>query len=200
MDFNKFSKMFVRLGSVGGHMALQLIEYAKDIDIKEKEWNHSSIQALNKLVSEEIILINDYYTFRKEVGENNGKFDQMKHPFSLLVHSQGMTLQSAVNKINELIKEKDEQIFRQMAIIEKCDELKSKDICDYLKGVNEFLGGYWRHAVTARRYHGSHFKGVLPIEGLFIYDSEKTIIKPNDDNIYTHKWFKPIPINVQPIT
>ncbi len=48
-------------------MALQFIEHAKNIEISDDELNHGLIKALNRCVSEESILINDYYMFRKEV-------------------------------------------------------------------------------------------------------------------------------------
>lgn len=66
----------------------------------------------------------------------------------------------------------------------------------YLEGVNEFVGGYWRHAVTAKRYHGLNFKGAIPPQGDFRYDVNETIIVTNRP--YHYNWFKPIPGNVQP--
>ncbi|XP_054162236.1 uncharacterized protein LOC128960190 [Oppia nitens] len=187
-----------RLGSVGGHMALQFIEYAKNIELKDREWNHPFIQLLNRFVSEEIILINDYYTFRKEVQENNDNFYQMRHPFALFVTNDGMTLQEAVDKVYEMIVHKDKQIIAQIDAIKRCDQLRQGlAVKEYINGVNEFLGGYWRHAVTARRYHGLIFNQVLPPEGQFIYDSNKTIIKSIDEKHIHYNWLKSVPDNVQ---
>ncbi len=58
--------------------------------------------------------------------------------------------------------------------------MRSKTIDLYLEGVSELLGGYWRHAVTARRYHGLNFKGVIPLERKFVYDNKETIIISSD--------------------
>jgi hypothetical protein len=187
-----------RLGSVGGLMALQFIEYAKNIEISDEEWNHPLIKALNRCVSEEVILINDFYTFRKEVKENDNDFNRMKHPFALLVNNEGLSLQESVNRVHEMILEKDKQIFNHFKTISESDFLRSRTIDLYLEGVSEFLGGYWRHAVTARRYHGWNFKGVLPLEGKFIYDSNQTIIIPSGGKKFKFDWFKPIPKNFQP--
>ncbi|CAG2108354.1 unnamed protein product [Medioppia subpectinata] len=191
--------MNARLGSVGGHMALQLIEYANDIELTDEEWQHPWIQTLNRLVGEEMTLINDYYTFRKEVMENGGNFYQMRHPFALLVTGDsGHTLQSAVNKVREMIVEKDTEIVDTLRAIDACVELRTANIGQYLRGVNEFLGGYWLHAVTARRYHGLDYLDVIPLEGQFVFDKNRTIIKPSNVRQDNFKWLKNVPGNVQP--
>ncbi len=51
--------MNATLGSVEGLMALQFIEYAKNIKILDEEWDHPLIRALNRCVSDEVILIKD---------------------------------------------------------------------------------------------------------------------------------------------
>ena len=72
----------------------------------------------------------------------------------------------------------------------------SSQLRRFLEGVDEFVGGYWRHAVTARRYHGLSFKGAIPPEGLFKYDPTTTVIKAS--KIYRYRWLREIPENVQP--
>ena len=181
------------MGSVGGQMALQFIEYSKNIELTDNEWNNRSIQELSRLVSEEMILINDYYTFRKEVDENDGQWLKMKHSFPILMN-QGLSLQEAVNRVNEMIKESDQKIIDTINTLQK--SVNSSAIEQYLDGVNHFVGGYWRHAVTARRYHGLDFEGVIPFKGKFIYDRNRTIIENNQRQ--TVHWFKPIPENVRP--
>ena len=188
------------MGSVGGQMALQLIEYAKCIELTDNEWNHNLIEDLNQLVSQQILLVNDYYTFRKELNENDNKFEEMRHSFPILVQRHGLSLQQSVNKINEMIKSKDNQIMDKIKTIENCEQLKTSDVLEYVNGVQQFLGGYWRHAVTARRYHGLNFTGVVPPEGYFLYDNNQTIIKPIDNKTMDFKWNKVVPQNVQPIT
>lgn len=83
-DWNCYMK--ARLGSVGGQMTLQLIEYAKNITLTNQQWNHPLMKTLVVLVSEEMVLVNDYFTFRKEVAENSYKFSSMRHAFSILVN------------------------------------------------------------------------------------------------------------------
>ena len=78
-----------RLGSVGGQMSFQLIEYAKDVRLTDEEFNHPLMHQLERAVSEEIILVNDYLTFRKEVAEFDYKFSKMRCAFTILV-KQGM--------------------------------------------------------------------------------------------------------------
>lgn len=83
------SYMKARLGSVGGQMTLQLIEYAKNISLIDQEWNHPLMKSLLVAVSEEMIMVNDHLTFRKEVAEANFKFSNMRHAYTVLVHNKG---------------------------------------------------------------------------------------------------------------
>lgn len=83
--------MKARLGSVGGQMSMQLIEYAKDVTLTDEEFYHPLLVQLERAVSEEMTLVNDFLTFRKEVAENDFKFSKMKHAFPVLVN-QGLNL------------------------------------------------------------------------------------------------------------
>ena len=80
------SYMKARLGSVGGQMSLQLIEYAKNVSLTDAEFNHPLMHSLERAVSEEMTLVNDFLTFRKEVAENDFKFSKMRHAFPVLVN------------------------------------------------------------------------------------------------------------------
>ena len=113
----------------------------------------------------------------------------------------GLTLQEAVDRVHQMIQDKDKLIFRLMRAIMKEPKLNkdasaSHRLRLYLEGVDEFVGGYWRHAVTARRYHGLNFKGAIPPEGHFTYDQEKTVIMTNKP--YRYRWLRDIADNVQP--
>lgn len=83
-DWDTYMK--ARLGSVGGQMSLQLIEYAKDVALTDHEFNHPLMAQLERAVSEEMTLVNDYLTFRKEVAENDYKFSKMRHAYPVLVN------------------------------------------------------------------------------------------------------------------
>lgn len=103
--------------------------------------------------------------------------------------------------MHQLITEKDRLIFRLMNAIMSEPSLNTTTTASarlrrFLEGVDEFVGGYWRHAVTARRYHGLNFKGAIPPEGQFTYDPEKTVIVPS--TVYRYRWLHDIPDNVQP--
>lgn len=78
--------MAARLGSVGGQMSLQLLEYAKNIQLTDAEFGHPLMVRLEQAVSEEMTLVNDYLTFRKEVAENDFMFSKMRHAFPVLVN------------------------------------------------------------------------------------------------------------------
>lgn len=103
--------------------------------------------------------------------------------------------------MHQLIMAKDNDIFELMRNILKEPQLNATSdaharLETYLAGVNEFVGGYWRHAVTAKRYHGLQFRGAIPPEGHFVYHMDETIIKPTKP--YHYRWLKPLPENVQP--
>lgn len=192
--------MKARLGSVGGQMSMQLIEYAKDVALTDAEFTHPLMVQLERTVSEEMTLVNDYLTFRKEVAENDYKFSKMRHAFPVLVNG-GLTLQEAVNRVHGMILEKDKLIFRLMRAVMNDPSLNTSQEAShrlrrYLEGVDEFVGGYWRHAVTARRYHGLHFKGAIAPEGHFTYDPEKTVLVASKP--YRYRWLRDLPENVQP--
>ncbi|KAH9517728.1 hypothetical protein DERF_008370 [Dermatophagoides farinae] len=208
------SYMKARLGSVGGQMTLQLIEYAKNIALTDQEWNHPLMKSLIDAVSEEMIMVNDHLTFRKEVAEANFKFSRMRHAYTVLVHTKGFTLQEAVNHVHQLIQEKDTFIFDLIDQIMLDPVLNSSTEASerlrlYLEGVKEVLGGYWRYAVQARRYHGQNFQlDAIPPGGHFLYDQHQTIILLNNKNKlnnhqhqqqqHYYEWLKPVPENVQP--
>lgn len=193
--------MKARLGSVGGQMSMQLIEYAKDVTLTDEEFYHPLLVQLERAVSEEMTLVNDFLTFRKEVAENDYKFSKMRHAFPVLVN-QGLTLQEAVNRVHQAIDDKDKLIFRLMRVIMNDPGLnrtaeQSHRLRLFLEGVDEFVGGYWRHAVTARRYHGANFKGAIPPGGHFVYDPNVTVLKTAKPHRY--RWLRECPQNVQPV-
>ncbi|KAI2809388.1 hypothetical protein BLOT_000537, partial [Blomia tropicalis] len=197
-DWDTYMK--ARLGSVGGQMSLQLIEYAKEVSLTDDQFNHTLMHRLERAVSEEMTLVNDYLTFRKEVAENDFRFSKMRHAFPVLVN-QGFTLQESVNRVHQMIMDKDRLIFRLMNRIMaepslNVDPSASAQLRLFLEGVDEFVGGYWRHAVTARRYHGLNFKGAIPPEGHFRYDPNMTVIVSS--TLYRYRWLSDIPNNVQP--
>ena len=205
-------------------MSLQLIEYAKDIALTDEEFNHPLMHQLERAVSEEMTLVNDYLTFRKEVAENDYCFSKMRHAFPVLVNQgtvelirsnevhcatslspfvrqTGLTLQEAVNRVHQMIQDKDRLIFQLMRSIMSDPSLNTSQAAShrlriFLEGVDEFVGGYWRHAVTARRYHGLNFKGAIAPEGHFTYDPEKTVLVASKP--YRYRWLRDIADNVQP--
>ncbi len=85
--------MKARLGSVGGQMSMQLIEYAKDVTLTDEEFYHPLLVQLERAVSEEMTLVNDFLTFRKEVAENDYKFSKMRHAFPVLVNQGAKVLE-----------------------------------------------------------------------------------------------------------
>lgn len=106
-----------------------------------------------------------------------------------------------MNRVHQAIEDKDKLIFRLMRVIMNDPGLNrtadaSHRLRVFLEGVDEFVGGYWRHAVTARRYHGVNFKGAIPPGGHFIYDPEKTVLKTARP--YRYRWLREVAQNVQP--
>ena len=89
-DWDTYMK--ARLGSVGGQMSLQLIEYAKEASLTDDQFNHTLMHRLERAVSEEMTLVNDYLTFRKEVAENDFRFSKMRHAFPVLVNQGNLKL------------------------------------------------------------------------------------------------------------
>ncbi|OTF77496.1 hypothetical protein BLA29_009978 [Euroglyphus maynei] len=125
----------------------------------------------------------------------------------------GFTLQEAVNHVHQLIMEKDRLIFQLIEQIMDDPILNSSSESThrlglYLEGVKEVLGGYWRYAIQARRYHGQNFESnAIPPGGHFVYDQHQTIILMNNNNNnnkdrsnhhHYYEWLKPVPDNVQP--
>ncbi|UXI18065.1 aldose reductase-like [Sarcoptes scabiei] len=175
-----------RKGSIGSQMTMQLIEYAHRIELSDYQWNHPLIQSLIENVSIEMILLNDYLTFRKEIAENEYKFSRMKHSFTILVN-QGLNLQQAVDEIHRMILEYDSTIMNLIENIRKDCGLNlglqtDSQLNEFLIGVEEVLGGSWEFLMTSPRYHGKGFKGRIPMEGSFQYDPHRTIILDHNHN------------------
>lgn len=124
--------------------------------------------------------------------------------FLFFESQKGLTLQESVNHVHELIQKKDNEILEILRLIQTDSKLNSstqstKRMSAYVDGVNEFVGGYWRHAVTARRYHGKSFQGTIPPEGHFLYDPQQTIIMSKTHGQHRYEWYTEVPENVQPM-
>lgn len=128
----------------------------------------------------------------------------LKLIFIFFCYFQGLTLQEAVDKVHSMIQEKDQQINTVMEQIISRSELnlrngeKTNDMKLFLTGVQEVIGGYWRFAITARRYHGKNFIGAIAPSGRFIYDPNETIIDNETTKKHQYTWLRPIPVNKQP--
>nr|WES10305.1 microbial terpene synthase-like protein 4 [Dryopteris fragrans] len=138
----------------GWQLCSVLLEYSLAICFDEETLSHPLIRSLQSATAYNIYWQNDLCSFKKEFLEN----DLLNVVPILYVHKQqksggDVTLESVVQEVCTMIKERDEECVRLVAEIKASELLMGKPgMAGYLEGVGNWLGGHMYWQLVTPRY------------------------------------------------
>jgi hypothetical protein len=167
-DYESYIK--VRRDSVGMRMYFVLGEYALGIDLTDDLARHRELREVLDLALDHIMLTNDIFSFRAEVG-----MDDYVNALSVLRLSEGLSLQAAVDRLFAHIDGLRAQVMAARAAIEAGPLGARQDIRAYLDAVWHMMAGNLQWSYLTSRYNGvgHHWNGAR--SGVVTLYSERTV-------------------------
>ena len=136
--------------SIGCLVTFQLIEYADNLYIPDNIWDNDKIQMLIELGTINIILVNDFYSFKKEVKESE-VLDKMFNAVPLISRLDDLTIDQSLEELKKMISGNEKQIFElEDQILSDCvSQLQTKAL---ITRINYVIGGNYKAHTTSDRY------------------------------------------------
>jgi hypothetical protein len=155
-----------------------LVEFALGFELTQKEWESSILQNLIELAGKSILLVNDLFSFRKEIIESNGDLRYCSNSIILYMVTENLLLQDSVDKLFKELNKTD-KAFLAIEKNLKLEKTLSNNMIKFIDGLKALIGGNWLFQLGLKRYHGKNFTGIVPLSGKFIFSEEETIIIPD---------------------
>jgi len=164
------------MDTIGVYPVFQLIEYSENIYITEEEWQDPMFLKLIDIGVESLFFVNEIYSFRKELIECSGNFEICRNLIALFVTLDGMSLQGAVDRLMDMIRESEKKIWDLENEYYATHDV-SEAMNHYINSFNLVCGGNWITHVGLDRYTSlDPEKEAKIIKGKFVYDKEITVI------------------------
>jgi hypothetical protein len=96
-----------------------LIEFTFNVEILEDEWNNHLMQQLLEKATKSFVLVNNWFSFQKEVIEYHGNFERCRNLIALYVNLENLTLQESVDELHKQILEADKEILEVVQSLKK---------------------------------------------------------------------------------
>ncbi|MFD1296728.1 hypothetical protein ACFQ4Q_08775 [Lysobacter gummosus] len=156
-----------------GEWAAMMTEYAIDVDMTDALAADESLVAVRTAAIDSITLVNDPYSFRKEI-----YIADSVNSVWLLMHLEGLTLQGALDKLAVLVSDNERRLIAARDRVLAGPLGNDSDVRDYLTELEHLASGNAEFHAISTRYHGKDFKGKRFISG------EVTIIPlPSTDEV-----------------
>ena len=139
----------VRRDSVGMGMYFVLGEYGLGIDLTDRLAASRPLRDLIDLALEHIMLTNDLFSFRAEAAMND-----YVNAVAVLCLSEGLPLQSAVDRVFMTIEQKRSAFLQLRTDIENSDLGTDPDVRAYLDAVWHMMAGNLQWSYLTSRYNG----------------------------------------------
>ncbi|MFE0063410.1 terpene synthase family protein [Streptomyces sp. NPDC059003] len=139
----------VRKDTIGCHWILGFSEYALGIDLTDELQCSADLRKLNFLITEHMIVLNDLFSFRKEL-----RHGDLINSVVSACRSQGITLQESVNRAHKHLGDLEKAIAAtQMSLLDG-EFVDNPSVQAYVHDVSSIPAAtwYWQYATT--RYHG----------------------------------------------
>jgi hypothetical protein len=166
LDYESY--MALRRASVSGRPYFILIEYALGIELSQAFAECAELGALNDIALDQLILVNDLFSLRKE--HHTG--DPL-NAIAVLRQSEGLDLQSAVDRVCDAIE-------RQTALfLEARGRLlhQEPDRRAYAMGLSNIISGNLDWSYRTPRYHGKGYRWNGEISGIVTLGVDKTVLE-----------------------
>jgi len=149
-----------RLTNVYGWWLTIHVEYAKAIDLGSLAATDPDILQARIASINHITLVNDLYSFPKELDAK-----EAMNAILVLMRLEGYDLQSAVNKVVDLIQDAEKRFIDACARIRAGPLGEHADVREYLDGIAYLMTGNLRWSQLSPRYFGDQHDGSIVYEG-----------------------------------
>jgi hypothetical protein len=143
-----------------GEWAALMTEYALDVDMTDALAADSSLTAMRTAAIDSITLVNDPYSFRKEIYTAD-----TVNSVWLLMHRDGITLQEALNRLAALVSENERKILAARDRVLSGPLGQRDDVRAYVTELEHLASGNAEFHAISTRYHGRDFQGGRFISG-----------------------------------
>lgn len=165
IDINKY--MHYRFKSIGANSSFISLEYGLNVNFQQ---DLNIFKNIHKVAGENIIFINDLFSYRKEFYDDKYNFNIV----NIIMEKNNCNLQDAISSLEIDIKKNYEQ-FRHL-YNEILIKHSNKDVKKYLDGLFNLIIGNLQWSCTSPRYHGINFRDTLINGAHVIFSKDKTII------------------------
>ncbi len=131
------------------------------------------------------VLVNDLYSFRKEIIQCDRVFKRCQNLIALYVNLENLSLQESVDKLHKQIIETDNQVLEIVDALRQ-EYSNSKHMNIFFDEFLGILGGNWLFLNGLKRYQGKNLKGFIPLSGRFVFSENVTKIIP--DKGFDENW------------
>jgi hypothetical protein len=148
------SYLELRRIDVFGEWAATLTEYAIDVDVTDELEADSALKKMRNAVIDSVTLINDLFSFRKEV--------QVQDPVNslwILMRQNKLDLQGAINRLAQIINENERQIVAAQDRVLAGKLGGRTDVRDYMVELGHLASGNAEFHTFSARYQGLEFTG-----------------------------------------
>lgn len=143
----------MRHKTIGFPFYFHLIEYADQLYVPEPDWNDIRFQKLLELAATHVIFVNDFFSYEKEMREQNNEHGKVFNPVSLIIQIEGLSVGKAFESLAKIIGDLEKEIL----IVENeilCDESFSKDTRTFIERMNYLMGGHFKvYSNVFNRYY-----------------------------------------------
>ncbi|WP_394831555.1 terpene synthase family protein [Pendulispora rubella] len=167
--FNYVDYMGLRRDSVSGKPYFILAEYAMDIDLSEEFAAYPELDALNRTALDQLILVNDLFSFRKEYFAG----DSM-NAISVLRRSGGLDLQGAVSVVCDTVNDLTRQFVHDRDRLLSSDLGRRPHVRAYATAIGQIMAGNLHWSFLTPRYHGAGYTWNHVTTGTVLLDRERT--------------------------
>lgn len=170
-NIDKNTYMYYRFKSIGARSSFISIEYGFNLCFENEILEE--YKEIHKIAAENIIFINDLFSYRKEI------YDNIDNPniIKIIMNERKCNLQESINLLEIEIKEN----YKKYKI--SCNKILNKynneNIKKYLDGLYSLIIGNLQWSCVSPRYHGIGFEDTLINGANVIFEKNKTIIVNN---------------------
>ncbi|KAL1612136.1 hypothetical protein SLS60_000359 [Paraconiothyrium brasiliense] len=157
----------LRRGTIGVYPAITLAEWAGNIKVPQKAYDHPSLQKCMQVAADLVILVNDVLSYRKDL-DLGVDFNLI----TLLMNKDCATVQQAMDKIGDMIEDCYRQWFLALADLPSYGEDVDREVMNFVEVCRAMAHGnlYWSFQTgrfLGNEGHDVHETGLMELPPTF---------------------------------
>ncbi|KAF7325813.1 Terpene-synth-C domain-containing protein [Mycena kentingensis (nom. inval.)] len=137
----------LRRDTSGCKPSFALIEYANNLDIPDEVMEHPLLESLTEAANDLVTWSNDIFSYNVE--QSKGDTHNM---IPIVMHEQGLDLQSAVDFVGELCKQTIDRFAEDRAALPSFGAKIDRDVAIYVDGLANWIVGSLHWSFMTERY------------------------------------------------